>query len=497
MKIYNKILSLALAATISAGALTSCDYLDIDPENSVPEESVDYTNIQEMYEPVSGAYARLRTGGMHWVINMLTVIRDGDVWSGRIDDQADMVNIGESYRYNNAFWAFNEMWNQYYGMIKTCNSALESLDQYAENITDEATMKTYRSYCGEVRILRAYAYYRLTQGFGDVTILRSNSQTDLTRSTRDAVYRYMLNEDLEYAINNCADAHPNQMEHQGAFTKYTAAALAAKVYLNMGNYAKVEELTNMIINSGKFSLYPDYYQLFKYPGKLCSESLMECQCTDFGMGSGDQITVDCFFLCCGPTITSQTTGRSVGGWNFVGYQDSFQQWAANRGETVRATTSFLRGGEVTPSGDLVSMPSNTANTDCWNGKWYVPMDQILDGRTEYGSTNNVRIIRYAEVLLMNAEALVRQGKNGDAPLNLVRQRAQMPNITNASINDILDERRMELCCEWGERYNDLIRCDLAQQVLGSKGWSESVKYYPLPANQLVDVPALYNEPYDE
>ena len=255
-------------------ATTSCDFLDKEPENSVPENSVDFTNLDNMYMPVSGVYAKLRTGGMHWVIWPLSIIRDDDVWSGRVDDQATLVDMG-NYNYDNSFWGLNEMWNQYYGMIKVANAALESLDSYAENIKSDADMKNYHTYCGEVRFLRAYAYYRLVQGFGAVTILRSNSQTDMTRSTIDAVNRYML-EDLEYGYNNMPLIRPNESNHFGAVTAYSAMALAAKVYLNMGNYAKVKELTDKIISSKKFELYDDYYNLFKIPGKLCNESLFEC-----------------------------------------------------------------------------------------------------------------------------------------------------------------------------------------------------------------------------
>ena len=140
---------------------------------------------------------------------------------------------------------------------------------------------------------------------------------------------------------------------------------------------------------------------------------------------------------------------------------------------------------------------NSTQTDCWNGKAYTPTDQLTPGRTKYGSNNNVRIFRYAEVLLMNAEAKVRLGKDGDVPLNLVRDRANMSAINDATVDQILDERRMELVCEWGERYNDLIRTGKAASVLGSKGWSADKTYYPLPFDQVSNIPSLTNEPIDE
>lgn len=489
MKI-NKYLSVLALASLLFGATSCSDYIDIDPENSVPEEKVDYTNLDNMYMPVSGVYAKVRTGAMHWVIWPLSIVRDGDVWSGKPDDQAPLVDMG-NYNYDQGFWGLNEMWNQYYGIIKVANSALESLDEYAVYATTDAQKATNRSYQGEVKFLRAYAYYRLVQAFGPVTILRSNTQTNLIRSTIEAVNKYML-EDLEYAYNNCPEVRPNEMAHIGAVSAYTAKALAAKVYLNMGQYDQVEKLTDDIINSRKFKLYEDFYQLFKIPGKLCNESLFECQCTDFGQGSGEMVDADQWFNFQGPSL--QGPSISVGGWGFIGYSDEFKAWAESRNEDVRATTTFLVGGTTTPSGDFIKPQQNSIRTNCWNGKAYTPTNQMTEGRTKYGSNNNIRVLRYADVLLMNAEAKVKLGKNGDEPFNEVRRRAHMPELTNVTFDQILDERRMELCCEWGERYNDLIRTGKAAEVLGPKGWTVEKTYYPLPLDQITDNADLKNDP---
>lgn len=492
MKI-NKYLSVLALASLLFGATSCSDYIDIDPENSVPEEKVDYTNLDNMYMPVSGVYAKVRTGAMHWVIWPLSIVRDGDVWSGKPDDQAPLVDMG-NYNYDQGFWGLNEMWNQYYGIIKVANSALESLDEYAVYATTDAQKATNRSYQGEVKFLRAYAYYRLVQAFGPVTILRSNTQTNLTRSTIEAVNKYML-EDLEYAYNNCPEVRPNEMAHIGAVSAYSAKALAAKVYLNMGQYDQVEKLTDDIINSCKFKLYEDFYQLFKIPGKLCNESLFECQCTDFGQDSGEMVDADQWFNFQGPSL--QGPSISVGGWGFIGYSDEFKAWAESRNEDVRATTTFLVGGTTTPSGDFIKPQQNSIRTNCWNGKAYTPTNQMTEGRTKYGSNNNIRVLRYADVLLMNAEAKVKLGKNGDEPFNEVRRRAHMPELTNVTFDQILDERRMELCCEWGERYNDLIRTGKAAEVLGPKGWTVEKTYYPLPLDQITDNADLKNDPIDE
>ncbi|MDD6280578.1 MAG: RagB/SusD family nutrient uptake outer membrane protein [Bacteroidales bacterium] len=490
MKKHKYIIAAAGVALAMSVAVSSCDYLDIEPEMKVPEEQVDFTNTSEMYQAVSGVYAIVRTAGCHWPVNLVTVIRDGDVWSGRYDDQAEMVTVGCNYVYNNSHWAFNDIWVNHYTIIRIATEALKSLDEYAKYITNEADMKKYLSYCAEVRTIRAWAYYRLVQTFGDVTILRDPDQTDLQRSDKRLVYQYMLEGDLDYAWKYGEKLRPNEMEHIGAYTAYTARMIAAKVYLELGDYAKVEECTNDIITSRKFSLYPDFYQLFKIPGKLCDEKLMEVQCTDFGMGSGDIVDTGHFFILGGPGITSITDGRKINGWGFVGYTDKFLNWMKARGEKVRATTSVIYGGQMTPSYDFVDNAANSNNTNNWNGKWYVPMSQITPGRYQYGCANNVCVLRYAEVLLMNSEALVRQGKDGDAPFNLVRTRAEMNPITGVTLQDIIDERRMELCCEWGTRYADLLRYGLAEEFLGPNGWNPSRAYYPVPAEQLNESPEL-------
>ena len=168
MKINFKNIFAAAALSLTMVALPSCDYLDIEPEKTLPGESLDYTRTEDMYGAVSGCYSSIRTNNMHWIVNLMTIIRDGDVWSGRVDDQGDLVTMGNAYQYNSSWWGVNETWRNYYQMIRICNEALGILDNYAQHISDENDMAKYRSYCGEVRIIRALAYYRLAQFYGNV-----------------------------------------------------------------------------------------------------------------------------------------------------------------------------------------------------------------------------------------------------------------------------------------------------------------------------------------
>ena len=274
---------------------------------------------------------------------------------------------------------------------------------------------------------------------------------------------------------------------------FWAEMLAAKIHLNQGNYGEVETLTDDIIGSKKFRAFMMITIIYsRFRVRFVMNRYSNVSVLTLALGSGDMVDADNWFVFQGPA-----NDGNISGWGFIGIYKDFRDWAAARGETIRATTSFLLAGTTTPSGDVIRELQNSTQTDCWNGKAYTPTNQLTPGRTKYGANNNVRIFRYADVLLMNAEAKVRLGKDGDASLKLVRDRAGMSEIDGATVDQILDERRMELVCEWGERYNDLIRTGKAASVLGSKGWTEDKTYYPLPFDQVSNIPSLTNEPIDE
>ena len=490
------ILTIAFAAV-----LTGCSFLEIDTENKIATSEIDYSKTSEMYQPVIGAYSKLRWPGMHWVDNLMWTGRDDDMTSGRDNDQQDLLRYGYrgGYQCPNSYWGLNNAWINAYEIIRACNSTLEALDKYAEYLTEgSADYDKYLSYRGEVVTISMWAYYMMSTSFGACVLLTDNNQTRFVRSTREHVCEYAL-EQLENVIPNMQRMRPNQMEHPGAFTAFTAEALAARFALQLEDYPKVESLTQDIIDNGGFSLYPDYYNLFKIPGKLCDESMMEVQVTDFGLATGDYIGIDQWYVSMGATLSGTVDGNpvSISGWNFMQYNTQFVDWCKARGETVRLETSCMVGGETTREGFLIE------GSAIFNGKAYLPYDQMTAGATDWGRNNNVRLIRYAEVLLMNAEAKVRNGKSGDEPLRLVRERAGLTGISGATVDDILDERRMELCSEWGLRYTDLVRTGKAAEVLNQPTlvrdqangeWTPEKAYWPVPGLQLVNLPDLANDP---
>ena len=476
--------------------------LNRDLEDRPRGTSINYASLGAMYSPVSGVY-RTATGEnpglVHWMDLGVRAVRGDDVAKGSsTNDQSTLTDI-KNFQNSNpgvvSFWGTNNYWNDHYGLVLYCNEALSDLEKYRANIPDGDgnNLALYNQYRFEVRVIRALAHLLISRAFGDVPILKTNDNLSTVGKSTVLEVRQWIIAEMDSAAGYLEDVRPNQATHKGAVTKYTALLLKAKAAADAaGNdngspyWDQVLSATNDIINSNKFSLYPDFYQLWKIPGKLSDESLYELQFSDFGTSSGTTVSPGVFFVFQGPN--GDQRGSKVAGWGFLEPTQNIVTFFNNRSDSVRLKTSILFAGAnessfvTTPSGDKVYGNSNGQTR--FMGKAYLPSNQMTPGRTDYGSNNNVRMLRYADALLLNAEAKVRKGQNGDAPFNLVRQRAKLSPLTGVALQQILDERRAEFACEWwGERYNDLIRTGQAPTVLASSGFTTANAYIPVPQAQ--------------
>ena len=177
-----------------------------------------------------------------------------------------------------------------------------------------------------------------------------------------------------------------------------------------------------------------------------------------------------------------------GGWSFFCPTDKIVNLLKSRGETVRLETDVINGGEDTWYGDHVG---TNVFSNRWNGKVYNPSGLCFE--LAWGNDVNVRVIRYADILLLASEARVKKGQNGDQYYNWVRARANMPTKTNVTFEEIMEERFVELCFENGERFYDLVRTGLAAKELASEGYDDTKKYFPIPQTVL-DATATMNDP---
>lgn len=488
---------------------TSCEkFLDKPLENQQRSEEIDYTNLELMYAPVSGVYRAAADDNLvHWIDLSIRAMRDDDYQQGAPNPNDNPELMGIKNFQNDvtiqSYWGLNQSWISYYSLAISANNAIMELEEFEKNIPsgNNEQLQLNRQYKAEVRFLRAYAHLLASRIFGDVPILSDSRDiarlTTIGKSTMQKVREFIIAE-MDECAADLEDARPNQSRHVGAVTKYSALLLKAKAAADLAKndnnspyWDEVLQATDQIIQSGKFNLYPDFYNLFKKPGKMSNESLFELQYSDFGSGSGDIVRpgIDwgTFFRWQGPSGDQRGSPISGAGW--IPPSQNIVDFLAARGDDLRLETTILHYGatestyEETPDGDKIY--GNPFGIKYFNGKTYMPTSQMTEGRLEYGANNNVRILRYADALLLHAEAKVRKGQNGDAPFNLVRERANMSTISGVTLDQILDERRAEFACEWwGERFNDLVRTGRAQQVFGSKFVPGQSEYVPIPQTQI-------------
>jgi len=510
MKYINYFKKLTTIFTILLVGVSCNNKLDELAENRSFTGDTDYSQTSDMVLPLMGAYTEFYARG--WEDFPLISVRGDDVNSGGLGDQQDYAET-DKFNYNKDYWMYNSVWQNLYADILTMHSTMEQIELYKDNGGD---VTKANQYIAEAKTMRAYLLFQLSRVWGDVFITTSSDPSDLliaSPSTKDEVMQH-ISDQMDEAIPNLPDMRPNErIDVPGGVTKYTALAIKALANLELKNYQGVADATSQIISSGKFMLDPDYYNLFKIPGKLDDENLLELQYSDFGQGAGTNKSY--LFAFFGPDGWTPSIAGANGGWGFYEPSLKYIKFMLDRGETTRLETSVLftdRGiTELKSDPNYATLPTWISNTtrdgDVINdfaremfvsGKHYLPSNQLTPGRTDYGTNKNFICIRYAEILLMHAEALTQgasgSGMSADQAVNEVRSRAGLAPLSSGVTNaQVMDEKFAELGMEWGTRFYDMVRLGNFNELsYGGRTFTEDKKYLPYPQAQVDKLPVLGN-----
>lgn len=495
-----------LAAATAMMATTGCSgWLDIPVEATEPVDAVDYSNYSGADQLLAGCYAMVSSSRSigSWAILGPMAVRGDDTEKGNSNpnDQAILAEL-HNFNYSNAssFWALANAWNDQYWVIMRLNEAVEGFAQYRQAGADAAKMDEYAA---QARVLRAYTYFRIARLFGAVPVFTSYEQqlASPKRSRFEKVMKFII-DDMEDAAGYLQDRKPNEMAVRGQVTRYTAYAVQAKAAAEILDYETVLAATEAIIAAyGQGALVSDYTKVFSNEGNLSSENLYEIQ---YSSATNPSTSDDNYFAFQGPNHSiisvkqlpnAEKPDEPVnlgGGWGFLPPSESLDEFMKNRGETVRYRTSVLKVGEYTFAGDLIVADPGMPYPSMYSGKAYNPSVLCPAGRFSWGADNSIKLIRYSDILLLNAEARVGLQQNGDQPFNWVRQRAGMPELTGVTFEQIMDERLAELCLEAGERYFDLARTGLAEKVL--PGYTQAKRFYPIPQVAIDNYKVLLEDP---
>jgi len=429
---------------------------------------------------VNAMYGSLRTwNNTAFAAICIENVGSDDAVKGSVSNDATFINQYDNFTVDPSEGQLDGFWSGQYVNINFCNQVLDNVP----NVNMDGTLKN--RYLAEAKFIRAYSYFRLVRAFGNIPLVLhvpdSAASLNPPQVTADKVWAAIEQDLTDAAAVLPASYGPSDI---GRATKGAALALHAKAALYQKKWADVVTYTNQVIALNVYDLFPDFYQEFRYANENSVESVFEIQC-DYVPGNDDLNSSQY------SQIQGNRDASPSAGWGFnVPTNDLKNEFEAG---DPRLVGTIMMAGTTTPSGDVVPTPAAGA-PDKYNMKSYVPFAvAVMSGNQ--GCGQNVRVIRFADVLLMNAEGLNESGQTAAAliPLERVRARARatsddpstdLPAVTSTDQGTvrsaIYHERRVELGME-NDRYFDVIRQGRAATVFGPLGWKANKnETWPIP-----------------
>lgn len=463
------------AITTAVFSLQSCgeDFLDLKPEG---QPTIGDIPVGGNEVAVFGLYSVLRTEGgvSDFSYEWTHCIRaDDDEKGSTVTDAAADGLVFNNFAYIATNGNIKSDWVGHYKLIFNANQLINSIE--ASGDTTEGTLINL----AEAKAIRAFSYFELRRDFGEVPVnlkTITNPEDEITPKNTIAEVDAQIIKDLTEAEKDL----PSQWSsaYLGRVTKGFANTILAKLYLYQKNWTKSLEYSEKVINSGVYRLSDSYGFEFTKDGNNSKESIFEIQKSyDFATKYTNN-----FYESQGV----RGSGTWDLGWGFnvpsQGLVDAYEP-----GDVRKKTTILVSGGPDiydTPGYTLPDYPGTVAQK-YWNGKAYtLPSERIFYAQNK-NLWEDTKIFRYADVLLMAAEAANELGMIGKAStyLNMIRTRAGLANTTasnQATLRTaIKNERRVEFAMEF-ERFYDLVRWDDATTVLSSLGYQDKNKYFPIP-----------------
>lgn len=378
-----------------------------------------------------------------------------------------------------------DLWNAHYIAINNINGVIKAVEGGSIKSSDE--QEAIPDLLGQAKFLRAFSYFTLVRLFGALPLIKEDTPdpvtTPITSRTPIAdVYAFIVS-DLEFAVDNLQSGQ-SPKPSRGA-----AQALLAKVYLTMAtaplnetsNYAKARDMAKALMDEGTYSLIPDVFDVFMPENKYGPENIFSYNSTEDDQATDPQIW----------------TPGIMDGWGDASLDLLWaENWLNTRPNEPRQDAYLILEWDGVPWQDFDEARP-------FLGKYvmpYIPQEEY-DAES---STANMPILRYADVLLMYAEAanMAEGGPSADAyeAINMVRRRANnlpldapsavdLSGLSKADFDKaVIEEREFELVMEF-DRWYDIIRKRMLLEL--------TTKYHPENLGNVSDDDYLYPIPdYD-
>ncbi|HAW21029.1 MAG TPA: RagB/SusD family nutrient uptake outer membrane protein [Flavobacteriales bacterium] len=451
-----------IASSIAFVVTTGCNkFLETDPLFTQDAENY-FTNPQDYELALVGAYDLMQGSFMN-------------IWIGEIASDNSIAG-GESVTDTKGLHEIDAMthgavntelrsvfrWN-YAGITRT-NYLLENKDNI--NFTGKDQI------IAEAKFLRAYYFFQLVKYFGDVPLivderLGVDEVSELDRTPASDVY-----EQIELDLKDASEVLDWTNPVKGHVTKGSALALLGKVYLYQNKFAESATTLDQVIESNNYALIDDYNALFSVGNEAHSETVFDIEYS--GLEGGGYGCLICLEGNAAPGFHGirQYDGPVYGDGNSYNLPtqnlyDAFSSSDIRREATILDLDAFI-SDQSNPS-EITYAVGGGGHTGYYNNKYIKRQGEIGLPDNDLTSPVNYRVIRYADVLLMAAEAHSENGTDGKAQqyVNEVRARVGLGGLSSsgdALTQAIWQERRLELSGE-GHRFFDLVRTGQAENEI--------------------------------
>ncbi len=423
----------------------------------------------------------------------------------RSDDQEIVSDPGAAgwhstydlFQYAKDDWGSGVVWDKHYLLIGQCNTIIQTADSL--KLTDPSSLINV----SEAKFFRALSYWDLVRNYGQVPKIdfRIYKSTDgnIAKSPEADIFA-LIDADLTFAATNLPPTW--SAKFTGRLTSGAAKTLLAKSKLWQKQWATALSLCKEVIASNQYSLFSTYATLFKPENELNPECIFSIQASE---KPGDGGRYWSWFGTCQGVRGADADGWNLGwGWNTPTSQ---LVNAYETGDPRKPATILFSGQSDDPAngGYGRTLPPYT-NALYWNKKTYVSVQQQQAANDPNGAAFvDCILLRYADVILMAAEAANETGDGATAAamLEKIRARARgnstsvlpvIPFTTQAQMRTAIKaERRIEFAMEF-ERFYDLVRWGDAGAVLAPLGYQAKNKYFPLPTAAIAANPKLVQNP---
>lgn len=459
---------------LSSFLFVSCESeLDIQKHGNLGSMEDFYTNDENTMQATASLYAEMRGLYYNWFLTKNLLSDDLYAGGGSRGDNADMEKLNE-YTFDTDHGMIQSFYSGLYGVIYKANLIIDKVQG------ETAVMKRA---VAEAKVFRAWAHFELVTLWGTAPVvdhLLEPGEYRQSNSEPSALWA-LVEGDLTEAINSGtlpSKSDVNDQETGIRATKELAQALLGKAYLFQGKYSEAAQMLDNVINSGKYALFTGEYDMqFHAPYNNNCESLFELQ----KRNDQENIAMDFVFIMQGwRTDKLSYSGEAAnilaqGMYGFMNPQkslyDAFVAWEGADGYRLKKTmmnyeqvnnfgVTLQAGGYLCGSEGIFLYKNQAQKQDLVIDFSGLQCFQFVD----------LKVMRYAEVLLLAAEAQLQAGNTGKALdyVNQIRTRAQEKPLTTVTLNDIKNEKRFELCNE-AVRFQDLVRWGDAEEAMKNQG----------------------------